>query len=99
MTVNSRMEAIVGCTLAMRNRLDRTHILKNTLTPILWVQGKEDQTLPMDNFYAQVEMCKQPITHILEETGHVAMIERPFETVKIIESFLNHCYGKHSSSL
>lgn len=92
MTVNSRMEAIVGCTLAMRNRIDRTHVLKQATVPILLVQGKEDQTLPIDNFYAQVDMCKQPITHILAETGHVAMIERPFESVKIVETFIQHIY-------
>jgi pimeloyl-ACP methyl ester carboxylesterase len=95
MTESSHIDAVVGCTIAMRNRKDRTHVLQQTTLPVLLVYGKEDQTLPIATMQAQMELCKNPVIHLLAETGHVAMIERPQESVKIIASFIQHTYAAH----
>lgn len=64
---------------AMMNRPDRTHVLRNSEVPVLFVIGKEDVAAPMSDVLQQVHLPKIAYIHILETTGHMGMWEAPDE--------------------
>jgi pimeloyl-ACP methyl ester carboxylesterase len=68
-------EALQDYYRAMMNRPDRTEVLKNTRTPVLFVIGTEDVAAPMQDVLKQVHLPEIAYIHILENTGHMGMWE------------------------
>ena len=61
--------------LAMMNRPDRTHVLKGNALPILFVIGTEDVAAPLNDLRQQIDLPLCSYIHILENTGHMSMLE------------------------
>ena len=74
--------------VAMMNREDSTSILKNSTLPILFIMGTEDVAAPMQDVLQQCHLPPKSYVHILENVGHMGMIEATDEMNKIIENFL-----------
>ncbi|MGG4497906.1 alpha/beta fold hydrolase [Brevibacillus reuszeri] len=70
----------------MRDRADRTHVLRETSIPVLLVAGTEDQVIPAEKTFAvQGEKIKQVL---LQNVGHMGMLEAPREMAEEIRAFL-----------
>lgn len=78
----------VEVTKAMRNRKDRTHVLKNANYPVLFIAGKNDEAVPFEKILEQCWLPAKSTAVALDKTGHVGMIERPHETFYAIKGFL-----------
>jgi pimeloyl-ACP methyl ester carboxylesterase len=81
-------ESIIAATKAMRDRKNRTEVLKNIKAPVLFIIGEDDPAIPLD---ASLEMCDMPgraVKHILSQTGHIGMYEKKEETLNIVGEFL-----------
>ncbi len=87
--VQSVHDAVVGYTLAMRNRPDRISVLKNLEIPVLFITGKADAGISADSILNQAEQCKLPEVHILKKVAHMGMFEEPEATARIIRSFVS----------
>jgi pimeloyl-ACP methyl ester carboxylesterase len=76
---------------AMMTRSDRTHLLTNSKLPVLFVIGTEDIAAPLNDVLKQTHLPEIAYIHILENTGHMSMLEVPDKLNIIIRSFVNAC--------
>jgi len=74
---------------AMILRPDRTEVLKKTDKPILFIVGKHDNTIPFDSAMTLVHLPALSYIHILENSGHMGMIEEPDKCIHILTNFLD----------
>lgn len=82
---------VIETTKAMRDRKDRTEVLKNVTIPVLYVIGKLDGAVPLEKSLEQCYLAKHSVAHFLEEAGHMGMIEKKPETIKILHHFTEFC--------
>jgi len=87
--VQSSESAVTGYTLAMRNRPDRTEVLKKLEVPILFLAGEADPGIPVNSILKQSEYCKSPQVHFLKQVAHMGMFENPKEAANLIRSFVS----------
>ncbi|MEO8711748.1 MAG: alpha/beta hydrolase [Parafilimonas sp.] len=74
---------------AMRNRPDRTHVLKNNNSPVLFVMATEDVAAPMPDVLKQVHLPEIAYIHIIKNAGHMTMLEAPEKLNWILKNFAN----------
>ncbi|HKZ38407.1 MAG TPA: alpha/beta hydrolase, partial [Chryseolinea sp.] len=81
-------EAVIGYTLAMRDRADQIKTLERFKNPTLFLAGKKDPGIPFDSVLKQASYCQNPQIHLLENAAHMGMFEFPEETAAQIKDFL-----------
>lgn len=91
---NYSSEAIINALQAMRQRPDRSEVLKNFKQPVLFIIGKEDTAVPQDASMNQTTLPDTSSIVILEEVGHMGMLEARKKTQQAILEFLNFCIKK-----
>ena len=89
--VQSSRETVVGYTMAMRDRKDRTDLLRTFPNPILFLAGEKDQLIPRDSIEKQLALCKRGDAVILPEVAHMGMFESAGPCVKKILDFVEKC--------
>lgn len=85
-------EGIIGALIGMRDRIDRTHVLKKASSPVLFILGKNDVVIPIDKIISLISVPKHSETLILENCGHMGFIESKKETLFSIEKFTEFCH-------
>jgi pimeloyl-ACP methyl ester carboxylesterase len=86
----TKSEVAATVTLAMRDRLDRTHVLQNASFPVMFIAGKDDELMPVEAIKSQFFLPPNSIIHLLAKTGHMGMYESPKETSLMIVGFLKY---------
>ena len=81
---------ILGTMAAMRDRPDRTQVLKEADFPFLFISGKQDQAVTLEQTLQQCSLPKVSYTLFLDQTGHVGLFERPVETLAAIRNFADN---------
>jgi pimeloyl-ACP methyl ester carboxylesterase len=89
--VESTKEIVTGYTCAMRDRKDRTDVVKSFSRPILLIAGEKDQGIPPDTILQQASLNSNAEAFILPEVAHMGMFEAPEACVKKIQKFLEKC--------
>jgi pimeloyl-ACP methyl ester carboxylesterase len=89
--VQSSKETVVGYTRAMRERKDRTGLLKDFPKPILFLAGEKDQAIPADTILEQASLSKNAEAVILPDVGHMGMFEAEGPCLKKIFDFIQKC--------
>ncbi|GGB22562.1 alpha/beta fold hydrolase [Puia dinghuensis] len=85
-------ESLVYYYEAMIQRPDRTRVLQQFAGAILFIIGEKDQAVPYES---SLKQCHEPTIahiHILENAGHMGMLEEPEDSGNSVESFLNFVY-------
>lgn len=82
-------EAVIGYSLAMRDRPQYIKTLESFENPTLFLTGKNDPGIPVESVLKQSSHCKRPEIHILEKVAHMGMFERADDTVAKIKGFIN----------
>lgn len=82
-------DALVACYEAMIQRPDRTEILKQSRVPVLFIIGKWDQAVSPEDSLKQSHLPGISYIHLLENSGHMGMLEEPGICNLHIHSFLN----------
>ncbi|MEQ9168979.1 MAG: alpha/beta hydrolase [Fulvivirga sp.] len=85
---NTNEETLVSYMEAMRDRPDRTDVLKSFNGPILFIAGDQDTSVPFEKSQAQFEFIKQPHLAVLKEVGHMGMYEATSESFEAISKYL-----------
>ena len=86
-------ESITGGLAAMRDRPDRTDVLKKIKCPVLFIFGKEDGAVPLEKALEQCHLPHNSMVNFIAKTGHMGMFERTYETRKAIEKFAETIFG------
>lgn len=68
---------IVAILNGMKERPDRTHILKDPQIPLLLIGGMKDNYIPVDVFVKLSELAPHARVLSLTESGHMGFIEEP----------------------
>lgn len=92
--LQSSKEAVVGYTVAMRDRPERLEVLETFQKPVLFIAGEKDSGIPVPTIREQSSKCKHAVVQILPATGHMGMIEKPGETLTIVRSFCHHAFER-----
>ncbi|HVU54677.1 MAG TPA: alpha/beta fold hydrolase [Puia sp.] len=80
-------DALVSYYEAMIRRPDRSHVLNNFNGPVLFVIGGQDSAVPL---MASLQQCHMPSIshiHILQDAGHMGMIEDSDRAGRILDNF------------
>lgn len=85
---NFSPDALVSYYEAMINRPDRTEILRQTKVPVLFIMGKYDKAVPLEDGLKQCHLPEKSYIHILQNSGHMGMLEEPDLCNRILEKFL-----------
>jgi len=80
-------EGIIGTVAGMRDRPDRTAVLENIPCPVLFIAGKQDPAVTLEQTLQQCYLPKIAHTLFLDQTGHMGMFERPELTCKALAGF------------
>ncbi len=80
-------ESLVTYYHEMMKRPDRTHLLKKISKPVLFVMGEEDKAVPPDQSLQQSHMPCLSYIHILENSGHMGMLEEAGRSCTLLNDF------------
>lgn len=83
-------KGIMAGTAAMKNRIDRSHVLKNSTVPVLFIIGKQDKAVSWEQSTEQTTLAEQSTVHILD-IGHMGMFEAAEDTQAMIYEFVQYC--------
>lgn len=89
--VQSVRETVEGYTRAMRDRKDRTSVVRTFHKPILFLAGEKDQGIPPDTIYKQSAMNPNAEAVVLPEVAHMGMFESESTCLKKIADFVEKC--------
>ena len=84
-------EGIITGLEAMANRPDRTAVLEQTKVPVLFIVGEEDTAVPPEASQNQLSLPAVAQIHVLENVGHMGMIEARRKTQLIVRQFVEFC--------
>jgi pimeloyl-ACP methyl ester carboxylesterase len=84
-------QSLVSYYKAMMSRPDRTNILKTIHLPILFIMGKYDNAVPMADSLKQCHLPEKSYIHILQESGHMGMLEQADESNQLLAQYLKDC--------
>jgi pimeloyl-ACP methyl ester carboxylesterase len=87
----SSEQGIIATTAAMRDRPDRTNVLRASQIPVLLIGGKNDATIPIDKLEEQTLLSKNIIFAAIDDCGHVGMYEQKEKTFEVLNDFLITC--------
>jgi pimeloyl-ACP methyl ester carboxylesterase len=81
-------ESLVAYYEAMIGRPDRTHVLRQTRVPVLFIIGKSDMAVSPDDSLQQSHLPEISYIHLLAHSGHMGMLEEPAACNRILDEFL-----------
>jgi pimeloyl-ACP methyl ester carboxylesterase len=76
----------------MIERPDRTEVLKKSKLPVLFIGGIYDNAVPVNDVLRLCILPELSYIHILPCSGHMGMLEQPFETNAYMRQYLNILY-------
>lgn len=94
--LRTSQETLTGYAAAMRDRPDRTHVLRSFEGPILLLAGEKDTGVPLETLERQAVMAKRPILHRFPHVAHMGMFEDEPATLQAVASFVQACTSQVS---
>ncbi len=82
-------ESLIAYYEAMIARPDRTDVLRQFPRPVLFIIGKDDNVIPLQQSLQQCYLPSISHLHILKNTGHQAMLEDPEKSNQLLRDFIN----------
>jgi len=80
-------KGIIAALEAMRDRSGKIELLLNTAVPVLFIAGKEDLRIPVQNVMAQAILPQHAEVLILGKVGHMGFLEAKNKTLEMIRCF------------
>ena len=82
-------EALTCYYQAMMARPDLTHVLATTTLPVLFILGTHDIAVALEDTIPQTKMPKTAYLYVLENCGHMGMLEQPINFNNAVLDFLD----------
>ncbi|HXS36307.1 MAG TPA: alpha/beta hydrolase [Flavipsychrobacter sp.] len=90
--VAQKEETMIAFYEAMANRPERTKVLKNSLFPMQWIIGKDDNIIPFKIQLQQCYLSNINFVSLYDSCGHMSMLEKPEPLANDLEQFAMYCY-------
>lgn len=81
-------EALVSYYEAMMQRPDRTHVLRETPLPVLFILGRHDTAVPPEDGLKQCHLPRRSHVHLFESSGHMGMVEEAEKANEVLGEYL-----------
>jgi pimeloyl-ACP methyl ester carboxylesterase len=85
---NFNPQALVSYYEAMMKRPDRVSILRTLKIPMLFIAGKYDTAIPLNDILEQSHLPEISYFHILAESGHMGMMEEGEKSNRFLNDYL-----------
>jgi pimeloyl-ACP methyl ester carboxylesterase len=82
--------SVKAYTLAMRDRSDRTDVLKKFPKPVLFIAGEKDGGIPIETIKTQAKLNSLSEVHVLASVAHMGMVESENHTLEIVQDFIKN---------
>ena len=89
MVSSTLTSSIIAGLEAMKNREDKRAVLSQFKKPVLWLRGEEDIHYPKDEVYKLAALCAISQVSVLEDVGHLSMLEDQKKCLHEVQAFLN----------
>ncbi len=80
-------KAVMQATAAMMNRKDKAEVLKNAAVPVLFINGKDDESAPVASTLKQASYPAFSAFYLFDKCKHMSVFEKKNEVIKIISAF------------
>lgn len=87
-------EAVMLANAAMMKRKDKSDVLKNARVPVLFINGEEDESAPVDYTLKQASYPANADFNLFQQCKHMCVFERKAETLKMISSFCERVFKR-----
>ncbi len=87
-------EGIIAALNSMKDRSGKIELLLETKLPVLFIAGKEDSRIPVQNIMAQAILPVHSEVLILGGVGHMGFIEARNQTLEVVRCFTKRIYMK-----
>jgi pimeloyl-ACP methyl ester carboxylesterase len=88
-TANFTDAALICYYESMIKRPDRTPLLKTTTLPVLFIIGRHDTAVPVQDSLQQCHLPARSYVHILEKSGHMGMLEQAEESNRYLLDYIS----------
>ena len=78
---------VLGGLEAMRNRPDRTQVLRDATFPVLFIGGKDDVAVSLESLLPQLALPAESHALLLGNVGHLGYFEAPERTRRAVVDF------------
>lgn len=78
--------AVIGFAKGMKERVNRAHVINKAIIPVLLVSGGQDRIVQAEATFTGRNENTQ--CHIINEAGHMGMLEAPEQLATIIKQFV-----------
>lgn len=85
---NFSAASLVSYYEAMIKRPDRTEMLQKAAVPVLFIMGKYDNAVPLEDGLKQSHLPEKSYIYVLQNSGHMGMLEENEKSNEILEKFL-----------
>lgn len=68
-------EALIAANTAMMNRKDKTHVLASCPYPVLFISGKQDESVPLEYSLQQATLPNVAVFHLYQQSRHMSIFE------------------------
>ena len=75
MVSSTPTSSIIAGLEGMKNREDKRAVLSQFKKPVLWLLGEKDTQYSKDDVYKMAALCKLSQVSVLEDVGHLSMLE------------------------
>jgi pimeloyl-ACP methyl ester carboxylesterase len=80
-------QSIIAALQGMMERSGKLDLLLNSTIPVLFIAGKEDMRIPVQNVLAQGILPRHSEVLVLADVGHMGFIEAKQQTIDMISCF------------
>lgn len=80
-------QSIIAALQGMKERTGKLDLLLNSSIPVLFIAGKEDMRIPVQNVLAQAILPRHSEVLVLADVGHMGFIEAKQKTLEMIGCF------------
>lgn len=85
--------AVLGAIAGMRDRPDRSQVLQAVDFPVMFIAGKQDPAVTLEQTLQQCHLPRESHTLFLDQTGHMGMFESPQATGLALHGFADRCFA------
>lgn len=86
---------LINALKAMKDRPNQAAVLEKLDIPVFFLLGKLDVTMSWENNLHQVTLPELAEVHILEDIGHMGILEVANPTFGVFNEFINLCFKRY----
>lgn len=88
---NNPDKGIIALLEGMKQRPDRSTVIKQCPVPFLWILGRKDNYIFFEQIQKRIQLGEQGQKMVLENSGHMGFVEEPEISLEALRKFIGQC--------